>query len=115
MILSGSAPKFRAEVNKMLRSALPSCFSRFLRISHNDHWRSDQQNPDVFLSHGTSRACQSARENRNMEDLIERIGFASNAENLEGSSPNFFSNNGLIASKSYTELTYRYCIFIVVI
>ena len=99
----------------MLQAALPFCVSRYFQISHNEHWRSDQQNPDVFLSHGASKSYQAGHENHNMEDLNEMIGFASNPKELGIFSPNVSSKKCLISSKSYTELTFRYCICNVVI
>ena len=97
-------PKFKAEVKKLLLANLPSSIAGYFRTTHSEKWRSDQQNPDIFLSNGASRTCQARHENRNIEEINELIGFVACARTPGTISPN---GSGLISSKSCHELTYR--------
>ena len=89
----------------MLIAHLPSGISGFFRTTHSEKWRSDQQNPDIFLSNGASRTCQNRHENRNIEGINELIGFVACAQRPSAISSH---GSGLISSKSCHELTYRY-------
>ena len=92
----------------MLIAHLPSGISGYFRTTHSEKWRSDQQNPDIFLSNGASRTCQARYENGNIEEVNELIGFVACAQR-----PGTIISYGscLTSSRSCHELTYRYCTY----
>ena len=110
-------PKFKAEIRNMMGGILPSCLMSFFFGDQDETWRNlENQNQDVFLSRGVNGSSQkeneAGNEHRNLDMIDEQFELTSIIPKTSTCSLKHSTVKFPTSSKSFTELTNRYLIFL---
>ena len=109
-------PKFKAEIKHMMGGILPSCLMSFFFGDRDETWRNlENQNQDIFLSRGVNGSSQKENEadneHRNLDMIDEQFELTSIIPKTSRCSLKDSGVKFPTSSKSFTELTNRYCNF----